>query len=309
LVRYEADLDASDLTQAIQVDLLDVAGDYDGYPFEGMNVQALLNPTQGWYSERDIAVYVGQVDAIFPIFDVTLGAALLPDDPSREKTLRVNLLRLSTLEGAARAAEPFDLAMESWHADMNMQLEGLRLAQMLQIYGEDVLDAGGEIIGLLPVSIRDDDIYIDGGWAKNNELGGYIRYRLQQAGSLGAGNEQANLAFQLLEDFIYSNLSADLTMTPEGELTINLSLDGHNPNVLDGQRVVFNVNLEQNILEMIEAWRATEKYLEAAGQRVKVKQMERADDSSKASTSQGAQSSKAPVVEESLTKKPLTEEP
>ncbi|MBT7333493.1 MAG: hypothetical protein HN856_03865 [Gammaproteobacteria bacterium] len=263
-------LDFSDggRTQSVRLDLLDVSGSYDGYPFTGMNVQALLSPDRGWYSLQNIEIYVGQVDVFFPIYDVTVAASLLPDQPGIEKTLRFSLLELSTLEGVAYASEPFDLALESWHADVGMQLKELRLARMLEAYSEDVVEAGGEINGYLPVSIRDDDIFIEDGWAKNNERGGYIRYRLQPGNGLAGKNEPANVAFQLLEDFNYSNLGANVTLAPSGDLVIDLTLDGHNPNVLEGQRVLFNVNLEQNIFQMIDAWRVTQQYLEAAGQRL-----------------------------------------
>jgi len=147
------------------------------------------------------------------------------------------------------------------------------LSQMFEFYGEDLIDAGGEIRGELPVKIRDDDIFIADGWAKNSELGGYIRYRLQGV-DLGPQNQEANFAFQLLQDFNFSDLGAELNLEPNGDLTISLLLDGHNPQVMDGQRVVFNVNVEQNILQLLEAWRMTEQYVEASGQRLR---MERSD--------------------------------
>ena len=276
LVRHVAKLEGEQLDHRAQVDLLDVVGFYDGYPFEGLNLQAPLDLDQGAFSERDIALYIGQVDAVFPIFDITAGARLLPDTEGQERTLVVNMMRLSTLDGSVYIDEPFALALESWHADLKLQIEGLRLSQMFEFYGEDLIEAGGEIRGELPVRIRDDDIFIADGWAKNTELGGYIRYRLQDV-DLGAQNQEANFAFQLLQDFNYSDLGAQLNLDPNGDLTISLLLDGHNPQVMDGQRVVFNVNVEQNIFQLLEAWRMTERYVEASGQRLRMQRMERGD--------------------------------
>lgn len=274
LVRHIAKLKDEQLEHRVQVDLLDVAGFYDGYPFEGLNLQAPLDLDRGAFSERDIALYIGQVEAVFPIFDITAGARLLPDTEGQERTLIVNMMRLSTLDGSVYIDEPFALALESWHADLKLQMEGLRLSQMFEFYGEDLIEAGGEIRGELPVRIRDDDIFIADGWAKNTELGGYIRYRLQDV-DLGAQNQEANFAFQLLQDFNYSDLGAELNLDPNGDLTISLLLDGHNPQVMDGQRVVFNVNVEQNIFQLLEAWRMTEHYVEASGQRLRMQRMER----------------------------------
>jgi len=273
LVRHIAKLNRGQLEHSAQLDLLDVAGLYDGYPFNGLNLQAPLDLARGAFSERDIALYIGQVDAVFPIYDVTAGARLLPETEGQERTLIVNMLRMSTLDGSVYSDEPFALALESWHADLKLEMEGLRLSQMFEFYGEDLIDAGGEIRGELPVKIRDDDIFIADGWAKNSELGGYIRYRLQGV-DLGPQNQEANFAFQLLQDFNFSDLGAELNLEPNGDLTISLLLDGHNPQVMDGQRVVFNVNVEQNILQLLEAWRMTEQYVEASGQRLR---MERSD--------------------------------
>ena len=178
---------------------------------------------------------------------------------------------MNVLDGKIRSKAPFDLALESWQADVDLQVQELRLAQMLEAYGDGVIDAVGVIDGNLPVSIRGDDIFINDGWAKNKDLGGFIRYQMQDSGDTGDPQTDANLAFRLLEDFNYSDLGVKLTLTPDGDLAINLTLDGHNPAVLDGQRVVFNVNVDQNIYEMIQAWRMTEKYLKAAGQRLKMK--------------------------------------
>ena len=244
--------------------------------FNGLNLKAPLDLARGAFSERDIALYIGQVDAVFPIFDITAGARLLPDTEGQERTLVVNMMRLSTLDGSVYIDEPFALALESWHADLELQIEGLRLSQMFEFYGEDLIEAGGEIRGELPVRIRDDDIFIADGWAKNTELGGYIRYRLQDV-DLGAQNQEANFAFQLLQDFNYSDLGAQLNLDPNGDLTISLLLDGHHPQVMDGQRVVFNVNVEQNIFQLLEAWRMTERYVEASGQRLRMPRMERGD--------------------------------
>ncbi len=268
LLRHSLALSAAGAEQALKLDLLDVSGHYDGYRFEGMNVQALLNPKYGWHSVQDIAVYVGRLEAVYPIFDVTAAAALLPDSTQREKTLQIKHLRMNTLDGIVRSAAEFDLALETWEADVDLQLEDIRLAHMLDLYGDGVLEAVGVIEGNLPVSVRDDDIFINEGWAKNKDLGGYIRYRMQATDKLADGHEQANFAFRLLTDFNYSDLGAKLSLTPNGDLIINLHLDGHNPEVMDGQRVVFNVNVEQNIFEMVKTWRMTEQYLNAAGQRL-----------------------------------------
>ena len=263
--------------QAIDLDLLDVAGAYDGYPFEGLNVQARLTPQAGWQSKGDIAVYVGRLDAVYPLFDVTAALTLLPDDASPEKTLQINHLSMNALDGKIQAKRPFRLALNSWHTDVELEVQDIRLAHLLAAYGEGIVDAVGIIDGNLPVSIRGGDVYINDGWAKNKDIGGYIRYQMEAADRLGDDHEEANLAFRMLEDFNYSDLGIKLTLSPAGDLIINLALDGHNPAVLDGQRVVFNVNVEQNIYEMIEAWRMTEKYLEAAGQRMRMNRTQSQD--------------------------------
>ena len=270
-LRYGLSFTDNVADQVVDLDLLDVSGAYDGYPFEGLNLQAQLDPRAGWQSNGDIAVYIGRLDAVYPLFDVTAALKLLPDGAAEEKTLRVNLLSMNVLDGKIRSKAPFDLALESWQADVDLQVQELRLAQMLEAYGDGVIDAVGVIDGNLPVSIRGDDIFINDGWAKNKDLGGFIRYQMQDSGDTGDPQTDANLAFRLLEDFNYSDLGVKLTLTPDGDLAINLTLDGHNPAVLDGQRVVFNVNVDQNIYEMIQAWRMTEKYLKAAGQRLKMK--------------------------------------
>ncbi|MEM6903842.1 MAG: YdbH domain-containing protein, partial [Pseudomonadota bacterium] len=87
--------------------------------------------------------------------------------------------------------------------------------------------------------------YFDGTFrlrdGKFGSANGVLSYRSEAP--LGDGNEQAALAFNVLEDFRYDTLELELSGAFGGEQQAVLRLAGRNPDIYDGYPVNLNINL------------------------------------------------------------------
>lgn len=86
------------------------------------------------------------------------------------------------------------------------------------------------------------------------EAPGVIAFRSEAAReALASGGEQVELMLQALEDFHYQVLSLSLDKPAEGDSRVFLKLEGANPEVLDGQPFVLNINLTSNAAPLLAA--------------------------------------------------------
>ena len=70
--------------------------------------------------------------------------------------------------------------------------------------------------------------------------------------TIPANNDQVNLVKDIMQDLHFEVLNLTAIPDENGELTINLSVQGKNPKVYDGHPVKLNINLTGNLLEFIE---------------------------------------------------------
>ena len=93
--------------------------------------------------------------------------------------------------------------------------------------------------------------------------GGSIRFTPSASNAALAGSSpELGLAMQLMQDFRYQLLRSDVFLDRAGNLQLGLSLGGHNPGYNDGQRVNFNINLEQNLFPLLQSLRLSDTLVE-----------------------------------------------
>ncbi len=99
-----------------------------------------------------------------------------------------------------------------------------------------------------------DVITIDAGRLQNDDAGGSIRYKASRA---VADDTALGVAIQALSNFEYDSLTSDVSYTEDGDLFLNMRLQGINPDLDATQPVVLNLNLENNVPQMLRSMRAT----------------------------------------------------
>ena len=145
-------------------------------------------------------------------------------------------------------------------------LQGVELERLLALFALDGVAASGSISGRVPLIIGADRVRIDDALlAADGE--GVLRFRSEAARRiLDAGGDQAQLLLSVLEDFRYQVLSLRITRN-DGDATIGLHTEGHNPAVRDGHPFVLNVNLSGNLDRVLgvilEGYRLSDRAIRA----------------------------------------------
>ncbi len=132
---------------------------------------------------------------------------------------------------------------------LDILLERVDLAQLFLLLGEGKVKATGSISGLLPIIYYPD---------------GKVTLQQGTAAALSAGiisispdllpgeNAQLQMARKTLENFHYTKLNISVSSNQQNKSTIQLKLEGKNPDAFEGRLVNLNVNLTGDILSLIQ---------------------------------------------------------
>ena len=156
----------------------------------------------------------------------------------RNDTLALRPLTAGLLGGELRV-DGFDVPLPLTALETTVTTNGLSLEQLAQALDVPGLSMTGDMNGQVGLTLT-DNLWrlVDGQFTAE---GGRLRYRGAVADAAVA--EQANLAFDVLENFEYDNLTMSLNGVIGGDQSARLRLVGRNPAVYDGYPVDLNINL------------------------------------------------------------------
>lgn len=147
--------------------------------------------------------------------------------------------------------------------DILIEFSGLQIARMLELVDYDGVLATGAVSGEIPLTVTPKGVEVAQGRLAADEPGGTIRYLAAAAGA--TGNAGLDLVHQALGNYRFDTLTSGIEYTPDGELVLSMKLEGHNPDMQNGQRINLNLNLSDNVpalLESLQAARRIEDFLE-----------------------------------------------
>lgn len=181
--------------------------------------------------------------------------------------LEVNELRTGLLGGEVRV-RPTTVDLGEPEQRAELQLQGLELGRLFEVYPTEGLSGGGTLDGRLPVLLRDGQLLIDEGAVAAREPGGVLRYRSDKLQRLAAANPSMRELAGVLEDFHYTVLSSQVDYGENGNMILGLRLQGSNPDFQQGRQVNLNVTLEENIPALLASLQLSGKVSEIIQQRV-----------------------------------------
>jgi Dicarboxylate transport len=220
----------------------------DTYLATGVVAELPLTIEQGGYAVSNATIDIGALDVGFPLNHTSLRLDIA-DDVAHIDGLRGQVL------GGTFSASAFDYLISTDQAMLSVALDGLDLARVLALEGEDV-KGSGTLDGLLPVRIDGDDLIVSDGHVAARAPGGTISYK----SSVGQATAKTGLefVFRALEDFHYDVLHADVALTAEGDMRLGVKLHGRNPAVENGRAIQFNLNLNESLPALLQSLRAAQ---------------------------------------------------
>lgn len=157
------------------------------------------------------------------------------------------------LAGGVVAVETTTLRPLADRNSFTLQVDGLSLSQLFEQLDLEGVSGEGTLSGSIPVLVRDGKVTVDQGKLAA-ESDGVLRIRLGGTGeALASQGEQVALMLRALEDFRYDVLELTLRRPVEGDLELGVTMEGRNPDVLDGYPFRFNISLTGDLEPVLTA--------------------------------------------------------
>jgi len=230
-----------------------VAGNYGDIAFTGLNA-ALSTAETAWppAEPQAVLVSVDVVDVGFPLRG--LESALTVDADSGR--IAVDDTRMEALGGSV-AVEPFVFDPGVDTLRVVLRPDGVQLPLMADLANFEALKVLGSVSGVIPVTIGPNGVTVDDGRLVGDAPGGTIRYD-----AAGCTDEvmQARTGLDyarcVLTHYEFDSLTSDVSYSEDGNLVIDMRLEGMNPQHDPDQPVNLNPTLTTNVIDLIRSLQA-----------------------------------------------------
>ncbi len=144
-----------------------------------------------------------------------------------------------------------------WNFDAPNQLVTIEarewdLHRLLNLFALNDLDIAGRASGHFPIEIEGANAYLRDAYLRSIE-DGTLSYSGDVGNSASTANEYAGMAFDALRNFEYEILAVSANGNLVGNIVLGLQMQGHNPDVLDGQLFKLNISIDSELAELVHA--------------------------------------------------------
>lgn len=245
--RFDLTGDASLDRLSGRLDASGVGGIYDRTAFEGLDLPLELGLANQVLSVQTEGLNLTAIDPGIPLGPLLASLAYqAPVESPVSGELRIRRAEVALL-GGALLVEPTTIDLGEPRQDLVIDIQGLQLANLFEVYPAEGLSGRGTLDGSLPVSFVDGKLLVDSGAIRAREPGGVLQYRSDRLTEMGRSNPGMRELAVALDDFRYKVLASELDYGADGVLILGLRLEGSNPDLQEGRPVHLNINLEENI--------------------------------------------------------------
>jgi hypothetical protein len=195
---------------------------------------------------------VALVDIGFPVENISGTATPHIDEPAVE----VNSLAMTMLGGTV-TADPFRYDLDAESNELMLRARNVQLPLMAGLADLEAVTISGSVSGEIPVTIRGNNVIIDGGHLENDPPGGVIQYLGGAADGIVDDRSQLGIVTRTLRNFEFDSLTSAVNYSQDGDLVLKMRLKGINPDVDPTQPVILNLNIENNVPQMLRSLQAT----------------------------------------------------
>lgn len=239
-------------------------GFYKQFLFKGLDLRhdlavrpRLRSKSEGSFSLQQL---IGGID----IHDIHAGVNLLPAKTGPLPQIRVNDFNTSIFNGIISCP---DILYDLNHPDSQfvVNIKKIDLETLIKMIKMDNLHVNGRVSGTIPITVKGKDISVNDGILYNEPPGGEIRYtpaNMNQSGITG-------YALKAVEDFRYNSLKTTARYAPDGQLDLDISLEGTSPKLAADRPVHLNIHAEQNLPALMQSLRFSKGLTEELDKRVK----------------------------------------
>jgi len=173
-----------------------------------------------------------------------------------------NLANLdTTILGGKVGVSEFNYDATAETNELAIVLTSLDLESIVALADYPGVDVDGLISGYLPISITGNTITVEEGLVGALYPGGTIRYI--PANPIPSSNPSVQLVNDALSNYQYETMNTEVYYDENGDLRMEVQLQGINPDMNGGQPINLNVNITDNIPTLLRSLRASRVITEA----------------------------------------------
>ena len=229
-----------------------IDGDYAQNQYNSVNSPFEFINQKGWKLIEPTDILIGQINLGMPVEDISIRLDRLEFLDDKQPYIEVSEITASVLDGSM-IAQNIELDLNHPINEFSLFLSALSLEKLLALNQTKDLIASGHFDGELPLQINNGEILINDGWIKADEAGGFIKYG--KVGEVLVGNDNLVMVGELLKDFRYNEMSAQVNLNSEGGLFLATKLHGRSPTAELNKQVNLNFNIEFNLWKFLESAR------------------------------------------------------
>lgn len=173
------------------------------------------------------------------------------------------------LLGGRVRVEPMQWQLSEMPLRVPLELSGIELSELMQVYPAEGLAGTGTLRGTVPVWISAEGVRIESGKVEAIAPGGTLKLPADRLRGMAQGNEAMGLVIRAMQNFNYSVLNSTVDYEQDGTLVLGLRLEGSSPDVRDGHPIVLNINLEEDIPALLTSLQLSGRVNEAVTEKVR----------------------------------------
>lgn len=181
-----------------------------------------------------------------------------------EREILISELNSELFGGKVEVAD-FRLDPDNLDQDLTLVLSRLNLESIVELAGYPQLFVDGLISGYLPITLANGQILVHEGLVGALRPGGNIRYTPVNSAAV---NQTMELVNEALSNYQYETLDTRVFYDENGDLRMEVQLQGINPDMNGGQPINLNVNVTDNIPSLLQSLKAGQEISERLEQRL-----------------------------------------
>lgn len=235
--------------------LKEVDGAYGDIIFEKLSFPINANLETQSFRLAPATLTLLSVDPGYPLKNIKATVRSSAKNLASGVDLIVRDAEVDAFSGKVRVPE-VSINSKALVSRFQVQLEGLKLGDIVALQKQEDISASGLVDGILPVEIKKEGILMRAGEVKARAPGGRIAYSAGAGLRTAAeGNPGLKLAVDALENFQYQVLEGKADYETNGDLSVALRIEGKNPDWSEGRPVHFNLTIQENIPVLLRSLR------------------------------------------------------
>lgn len=224
---------------------------YDTTSVTNANLNTQFNATPERLRFQQASLYVGSIQQGFTIGPVEAElAGLIPFKNLKNSIVELNSHSINALGGSVRIPEQTYKFADKIR--IPIVFERINLGELMRQYPSNRISIDGKVSGTIPLVWDSQQLTVEKGYLSAVAPGGHLQVDSSALRSAVGKNPSLKTLASVLEDFYYQELSSVVGYDKNGELTLELQLNGYNPAVESGRKVKLNVTLEEDLPALIK---------------------------------------------------------